>query len=62
VGHFLGPKRHFYPIKTHVNKVYECTKVLLEILHTHLGFIFPKVFLMIIIHYSISYSLGRIFL
>jgi hypothetical protein len=35
---------------------------LLEILHTHLGFIFPKVFPMFISHYSVSYSLGRIFL
>jgi hypothetical protein len=32
----------------------------LEILHTHLGFHFPKVFPMFISHYSVSYSLGRI--
>jgi hypothetical protein len=34
----------------------------LELLHTHLGFSFPKVFpclLVIIIHYSISYILGE---
>jgi hypothetical protein len=37
-------------------------KVMLEILHTHLGFIFPKVFPMFISHYSVSYILGRIFL
>jgi hypothetical protein len=35
---------------------------MLELLHTHLGFIFPKVFiclLVIIIHYPISYILGE---
>jgi hypothetical protein len=35
---------------------------LLELLHTHLGFIFPKVFpciLVIINHYPISYILGE---
>jgi hypothetical protein len=34
----------------------------LELLHTHLGFIFPKVFicsLVIISHYPISYILGE---
>ena len=36
--------------------------ILLEILHTHLIFIFPKVFPIFISHYSVSYSLGRIFL
>jgi len=35
---------------------------MLEILHTHPGFLFPKVFPMFISHYSVSYSLGRIFL
>jgi hypothetical protein len=35
---------------------------MLEILHTHLGIIFPKVFPMFTSHYSVSYSLGRIFL
>jgi hypothetical protein len=34
----------------------------LELLHTHLGFIFPKVFPMFISHYSVSYILGIIFL
>jgi hypothetical protein len=36
----------------------------LELLHTHLGFLFTKVFiflLVIIIHYLVSYILGRIF-
>jgi hypothetical protein len=36
--------------------------VLLELLHTHLGFIFPKVFpclLVIISHYPVSYILGE---
>jgi len=35
---------------------------LLELLHTHLGFIFPKVFtclLFIISHYPVSYNLGE---
>jgi hypothetical protein len=35
---------------------------LLELLHTHLGFIFPKVFpclLVIISHYLVSYILGE---
>jgi hypothetical protein len=35
---------------------------LLELLHTHLGFIFPKVFtclLVIISHYPVSYNLGE---
>jgi hypothetical protein len=35
---------------------------LLELLHTHLGFIFPKVFpclLVIISHYPVSYILGE---
>jgi hypothetical protein len=34
----------------------------LELLHTHLGFIFPKVFpclLVIISHYPVSYNLGE---
>jgi hypothetical protein len=34
----------------------------LELLHTHLGFIFPKVFpclLVIISHYPVSYILGE---
>jgi hypothetical protein len=35
---------------------------MLEILHTHLGFIFPKVFPMFISHYPVSYILGRIFI
>jgi hypothetical protein len=35
---------------------------LLDLLHTHQGFIFPHVFPMFITHYSISYILGRIFL
>jgi hypothetical protein len=37
-------------------------KLLLELLHTHLGFIFPKVFpclLVIISHYPVSYNLGE---
>jgi hypothetical protein len=34
----------------------------LEILHTHLGFIFPKVLPMFISHYSVFYILGRIFI
>jgi hypothetical protein len=36
----------------------------LELLHTHLGFIFPKGFpclLVIISHYLVSYILGEIF-
>jgi hypothetical protein len=36
--------------------------VLLELLHTYLGFLFPKVFpclLVIISHYSVSYILGE---
>jgi hypothetical protein len=36
--------------------------LLLELLHTHLGFIFPKVFpclLVIISHYLVSYILGE---
>jgi hypothetical protein len=36
--------------------------VMLELLHTHLGFIFPKVIpclLVIISHYSVSYILGE---
>jgi hypothetical protein len=36
----------------------------LELLHTHLGYIFPKVFpclLAIISHYPVSYILGEIF-
>ena len=37
-----------------------CGYHMLEILHTHLGFLFPKVFPMFISHYSIFYSLGRI--
>jgi hypothetical protein len=35
---------------------------MLELLHTHLGFIFPKVFiflLVIISHYPVSYILGE---
>jgi hypothetical protein len=35
---------------------------MLELIHTHLGFIFPKVFpclLVIISHYPISYILGE---
>jgi hypothetical protein len=39
-----------------------CSGGVLEILHTHLGFIFPKVFpclLVIIIHYPVSYILGE---
>jgi hypothetical protein len=35
---------------------------MLELLHTHLGFLFPKVFpclLVIISHYPISYILGE---
>jgi hypothetical protein len=35
---------------------------LLELLHTHLGFLFPKVFpclLVIISHYPVSYILGE---
>jgi hypothetical protein len=35
---------------------------MLEILHTHLEFIFPKVLPMFISHYSVSYSIGRTFL
>jgi hypothetical protein len=31
-----------------------------EILHTHLGFLFPKIFPTFFSHYSFSYSLGRI--
>jgi hypothetical protein len=44
---------------------YVCTLftwLLLELLHTHLGFIFPKVFiclLVIISHYPVSYILGE---
>jgi hypothetical protein len=34
----------------------------LKILHTHLGFIFPKVFPMFISHYPVSYILGIIFI
>jgi hypothetical protein len=36
--------------------------ILLELIHTHLGFIFPKVFpclLVIISHYPVSYILGE---
>jgi hypothetical protein len=36
--------------------------LMLELLHTHLGFIFPKVFpclLVIISHYPVSYILGE---
>jgi hypothetical protein len=36
--------------------------IVLELLHTHLGFIFPKVFislLVIISHYPVSYILGE---
>jgi hypothetical protein len=36
--------------------------LLLELLHTHLGFIFPKVFvclLVIVSHYPVSYILGE---
>jgi hypothetical protein len=39
-----------------------CTLMSLELLHTHLGFIFPKVFpclLVIISHYPVSYILGE---
>jgi hypothetical protein len=35
---------------------------MLEILHTHLLFLFPKFFPMFICHYLVSYILGRIFL
>jgi hypothetical protein len=38
------------------------TTAMLELVHTHLKFIFPKVFPMFIGHYSVSYILGRIFL
>jgi hypothetical protein len=38
------------------------TKLLLEILHTLLGFLFPKVFPMFISYYPVSYILGRIFI
>jgi hypothetical protein len=34
----------------------------LEILHTHLRFLFPKFFPMFISHYPVSYILGRILL
>jgi hypothetical protein len=37
-------------------------RVLLELLHTHLGFLFPKFFiclLVIISHYPVSYILGE---
>jgi hypothetical protein len=37
---------------------------LLDLLHTHLGFLFPNIFLyllVIISHYPVSYILGRIF-
>jgi hypothetical protein len=37
-------------------------KGVLEILHTHLGILFQKVFPMFTIQYPVSYSLGRIFL
>jgi hypothetical protein len=39
-----------------------CTSGMLELLHTHLGFIFPKVIpclLVIISHYPVSYILGE---
>jgi hypothetical protein len=44
--------------------LYSKTKIVLvlELLHTHLGFLFPKVFiclLVIISHYPVSYILGE---
>ena len=42
--------------------VIELFSIMLELLHTHLGFIFPKVFpclLVIISHYLVSHILGE---
>jgi hypothetical protein len=42
--------------------IFGTVSLLLELLHTHLGFIFPKVFpclLVIISHYPVSYILGE---
>jgi hypothetical protein len=50
-----GPNLYFYHSDLQGGGV-------LELLHTHLGFIFPKVFiclLVIISHYPVSYILGE---
>jgi hypothetical protein len=52
----------FFKYSTEESFMLVLRMMLLEILHTHLGFIFPKVVAMFISDYSISYSLGRIFL
>ena len=49
-------------VKDVANQLYSSQKKVLELLHTHLGFIFPKVFpclLLIISHYPVSYILGE---
>jgi hypothetical protein len=49
-----GPNLYFHHSDVH--------RGVLELLHTHLGFIFPKVFiflLVIISHYPVSYILGE---
>jgi hypothetical protein len=46
----------------HIEGVKNDLNELLELLHTHLGFIFPKFFpcfLVIISHYPVSYILGE---
>jgi hypothetical protein len=49
---FPGPILYFHHSEREV----------LEILHRHLGILFPKVFPMFTSHYLVSYRLGRIFL
>jgi hypothetical protein len=62
-----GFPNHFTPFIPFPNWItiffsYKKRSCVLELLHTHLGFLFPKVFPMFISHYSVSYILGIIFL
>jgi hypothetical protein len=46
----------------HFDNLVKVSKRVLDLLHTHLGFLFPKVFiclLVIIIYYPVSYILGE---
>ena len=58
----MDPNSLDYTSEDEFDEVPYTIKYVLELLHTHLGFIFPKVFpflLVIISHYPVSYILGK---
>jgi hypothetical protein len=62
LGFIYGASNHTRNMDSDAWVIYSPERQLMELIHTHLGFIFPKIFpclLVIISHYPVSYILGE---